>query len=167
MKACIKEYSKPVVRKNPLSLNQIELVKSNSGNSHNDKLFLALLGIGFGGLHQLGELTVPDSEFLLDAKKIILRSSLQFSSCKKFIQYHLPYSKCDSTFIGAPIIIQSFENTSACPVLLLKSYLCSRDTLFMAASELFITSSGCSPSRKWFLSRFHQHFNKSFLGHSL
>lgn len=167
MKSNIKNRSKPVIRKNPLTLKQIEMVVSQSSKSHDDKLFLALLGIGFGGLHRLGELTVPDSNYLFDSNKIILRSSLQFSSCKKFIQYHLPYSKSDSCFIGAPIIIQSFENTTACPVKLLKAYLRSRDELFMGASELFVTVSGSPPSRTWFLSRFHKYFDKSFSGHSL
>jgi hypothetical protein len=167
MKSCMKEWSKLVVRKNPLSLKQIESVVSHSSGSHDDRLFLALLGIGFGGLHRLGEMTVPDSKDLFNAKKIILRSSLQFSTCGNFVQYHLPYSKCDSTFVGAPIIIQSFVNTTGCPVKLLKSYLRSRDKLFIASQELFITSSGSPPSRKWFLERFHQHFDKTFSGHSL
>lgn len=167
MKSCIKQWPKPVVRKNPISLDQIQSVVSKSLGSHDDRLFLAMLGIGFGGLHRLGEITIPDSAYLYNEKKIILRSSLQFLSCHKFIQYHLPHSKSDSVFIGAPIIIQSFENASACPVMLLKSYLRSRDRLFIAAQELFITSSGSPPSRKWFLSRFHQHFDKTFSGHSL
>ncbi|KAH9810709.1 hypothetical protein DFH28DRAFT_984839 [Melampsora americana] len=154
MKSCIKKFSKPVVRKLALTVEQIELVVSKSSSSYD-----SLLGIGFGGLHCLGELTIPDSSKYFDPRKIILRSSLWFLLCKKFVQYNLPYSKGDSNYIGAPVIIHGFSNTSACPIL--------RDKDFISSPGLFITSNGSLPTRNWFMSRFRSHFDKSFSGHSL
>lgn len=123
--------------------------------------------MGFAGLHWLGDLTIPNSENLFDDRKTILRISFQFSKCKRFACYHLPYSKSDSSFLGTEIIIRNFENTSACPIKLLMSYLRVRDTNFISSRPLFITSNGSQPSRSWFLSRFHTFFSKSFSGHSL
>jgi hypothetical protein len=102
-----------------------------------------------------------------DSRKIILRSSLRFSTCKKFVQYNLPYSKGDKNYIGAPVIIQGFSNTSACPIRLIKSYLRVRDENFITSPGLFITLNGSLPSRSWFMSRFRNYFDKTFSGHSL
>lgn len=167
MKHCLLEFSEPVVRKNPLTVKQIELVVEKSSGSFDEKLFLAMLGMGFAGLHRLGELTIPDSKNLFDDRKTILRSLFQFSTCKNFCRYRLPYSKSDSKFLGTEIMFQNFENTSACPIKLLKSYLRVRDTNFISSTPFFVTSNGSQPSRSWFLARFHSFFDKSFSGHSL
>ncbi|KAH9812224.1 hypothetical protein DFH28DRAFT_1223385 [Melampsora americana] len=61
LKGAMKSFSLPVSRKDPITLEDIEVVASGSGTSIDERLFLTILSIGFHGLHRLGELTIPDS----------------------------------------------------------------------------------------------------------
>lgn len=167
LKGCKKQFSKPVVRKEPLNLQLLELAVSSLGRSFDEILFLAILSLGFASLHRLGELVSPDNHLLFDSRKVILRSSFIFSNCGKFASYCLPYHKGDSNFLGSPCAIQFFRNSSACPIRRLKSYLRLRDFSFNDKPALFIRANSSLPSRSWFLKIFHSIFPMNFSGHSL
>lgn len=84
LKGCMRQFSKPVTRKDPLSLEDIIVVHSACDRSHDEILFATMLSVGFHALHRLGELSQPDSSRLRDERKLISRSSLKFSNCGKF-----------------------------------------------------------------------------------
>lgn len=81
LKGCKKQFSKPVICKDPLTLQLLKLVVSSLGRSYDDILFLAILSMGFASLHRLGELVSPDNPNLFDPQKIILCKSFVFSDC--------------------------------------------------------------------------------------
>lgn len=99
LRGCKKQFSKPVVRKDPLALKDLERACSLLDRSFDNTLFLAILSLGFAGLHRLGELVIPDDSTLFDNHKIIQRGSLSFSKCSKFAKYLLPYHKGDPDFL--------------------------------------------------------------------
>lgn len=105
LKGCKRKSSKPVARKDPLSLNDIIMVHSGSDGSHDDNLFAGLITMGFHALHRLGELAQPDYSKLRDARKIVLRSSLRFSDCGRYAQYTLPHNKSDQFYLGTQVLL--------------------------------------------------------------
>lgn len=109
MKGCKRQFSKPIKRKDPLSLDDIIMVHSGSDGSYNDNLFRAMITIGFHALHRLGKIPQPDSSKLRDERKIIRRDSLRFSVCGKYAQYTLPHNKSDQFFLGAQVLIASCD----------------------------------------------------------
>lgn len=109
LKGCKRQFSKPIVRKDPLSLDDLVMVNSGNDGSHDDNLFEAILVVGFHALHRLGELTQPDSAKLRDERKVILRSSLKFSVCGRYGQYTLPHNKSDQFFLGAQVLIANCD----------------------------------------------------------
>lgn len=167
LRGCKKQFSKPISRKEPLSLKLLDTAVSSLGRSFDECLFLAILSVGFAGLHRLGELVVPDDKSLLDVQKIIHRGSLSFSSCNQFAKYILPYHKGNPNYLGSPCVVQYFENSPSCPIFCLKSYLRMRDLLHVSETALFVRENGLLPSRSWFLRNFHQIFPKQCSGHSL
>lgn len=105
LKGCKRQFSKPIKRKDPLSLNDIIMVHSGSDRSHDDNLFVALITMGFHALHRLGELTQPDCSKLRDEQKLISRSSLRFSDCERYAQYTLPHNKSDQFYLGTQVLL--------------------------------------------------------------
>lgn len=167
LRGAMKTLSKPVSRKDPISLEDIEIVASGSGNSLDERLFLTILSIGFHGLHRLGELTIPDSSSLTENRKSILRHTLKFSRCGRYAKYTLPYHKGDPYFLGSEVLLASCDLPGVCPVAALKAYLPMRDTQFPQLPYLLVTSKGKRPTRSWFLQRFHEFFDHNKSGHSL
>ncbi|EGG06641.1 uncharacterized protein MELLADRAFT_86490 [Melampsora larici-populina 98AG31] len=100
MKGCKRQFSSPVLRKEPLTLQDLSLVHSSTPQHFDSVLFLAMITIGFHGLHRLGELAVPDNSRLQDDRKVIKRTSLVVSQCGGFFRYTLPYNKSDPFFLG-------------------------------------------------------------------
>lgn len=113
MKGCKRQFSKPIKRKDPLSLDDIIMVHSGSDSSHDDRLFVALITIGFHALHRLGEITQPDSTKLRDERKVIARNTVRFSNCQRYVQYTLPHNKSDQFFLGAQVLIAKCDIVGA------------------------------------------------------
>lgn len=109
MKGCKRQFSKPVARKDPLSMEDIIMVHSGCGYSHDELLFLAMITVGFHALHRLGELSQPDSKKLRDERKIIKRDSLSFSRCGRYAKYVLPHNKCDQFYLGEQVLLATCD----------------------------------------------------------
>lgn len=167
LKGCKKQFSLPVLRKEPLSIADLVSVSSVSRSSYDSILFTAIITLGFHSLHRLGELTVPDIPKMRDTRKVISRLSVIVSECGSFIRYTLPYHKGDPFFLGSTVIVSSCQIKGACPVEALLSYLRLRDAAFITSPFLFLTSKGALSSRHWFLTHFHQFFGKEKSGHSM
>lgn len=167
LRSCLKSFSPPVKRAQPFLLSDFDIAVKNSSSSYDDCLFLCLLSFGFAGLHRLGEITVPDSTALRDPRASILRTSLLVSCPPTHFEYILPYSKVDQFHLGQSIVIYSNPHKSACAVSHLFKYLSFRDKIWPTLPQLFLTSSGESPTRSWFLRRFHPLFPFQKTGHSL
>lgn len=154
LKSCLKSFSPPVKRSQPFLLSDFDIVANSLSSSYDDVLFICLLSFGFAGLHRLGEITVPDSFVLRDSRASILRSSLLVASPPTHFEYILPYSKVDQFHLDQTIVTYSNPQKSACAVTHLSKYLSLCDPAFPAHPPLFLTSSGKSPTRSWFLRRF-------------
>lgn len=55
--------SKPIIHKDPLSLQHLELGVSSFGHSFYNLLFLPILTLGLRGIHCLGELVIPGNAY--------------------------------------------------------------------------------------------------------
>lgn len=158
LKGCKKQFSKPILCKDPLNLQLLEHAVASLGRSYNEILCLAILCLGFASLHRLSELAIPDDSALFYSRKIIQRCSFLFSNCFRFAKYILPYHKGASNFLGSSCVVQYFKNSSACPIRRFKAYLPLHDFYFPNQLALFILSNGSIPSRSWFLNIFHSIF---------
>lgn len=167
MNGCLRAFSQPVRRKDPLSVFDLVTAYTGLAPNYDNLLFFTLLSTGFFALHCLGELTVPDTIAKRLVRKIILRSTLRFSTCRKFAQYVLPYHKGDPFFLGSPVLLSSTADQRICPVRSMRTYVGLRDRLFPTSRFLFVTSSGAHPTHAWFLRRFSTFFPNSKLGHSM
>jgi hypothetical protein len=167
LKGCLKTRSKPIRRKEPLTLADIRYLetKSQSSRSHDDLLFAALIITGFHGLLRLGDMTFPDDPNLRNWGKVTKRSSLILRNHS--YQFLLPSHKADKFFEGNAVHIRAFNPTSFDPLPIFHRYLLSRDHLFPAASPLWLTSERTVPFRSFFMSCFQSLFPKSFGGASM
>jgi hypothetical protein len=75
---CMRRFGTPVVRKRPITEDDIVLVIADIGASrlHDDLLFLSMLTNGRDRLQRLGEMTIPDSVTLRNARKLTLRRTV-------------------------------------------------------------------------------------------
>lgn len=128
LKGCKHRFSAPIARKEPLLLQDLILVHSHGSHSFDQALFLAMITVGFHGLHRLGELTVPDDPRAFDPRKPISRLSLVVSDCCSFVRYTLPYSKNDPFFMGHTL--SSADATSSAPA---QCERCSRTSICKTA----------------------------------
>lgn len=167
LKGCKRQFSTPVLRKEPLCMQDLARVYSTMTNGFDDTLFFAMLVSGFHALHRLGEITVPDNAKALDERKVIRRTSLFMSACGGFLRYTLPYNKSDPFFLGSTVILSKCQVAGACPVEAMLRYLKLRDVYFLTSPFLFLNSKGRHPSRAWFLSKFRLYFSKEKSGHSM
>ncbi|KAI0037988.1 hypothetical protein FA95DRAFT_1666756 [Auriscalpium vulgare] len=104
LSGCLKRYNTPTTRKDPLTLDHLQrLVTSHANPSHNSLLFLAVVFVGFFGLHRLGELTDADRVNLRDPRKTIGRASVRLSP--ESFSYFLPGHKGDRFFEGNTVVI--------------------------------------------------------------
>jgi hypothetical protein len=168
MAGCLRIYSKPTSRKEPLSMEHLILAMNATPSpaSHDDLLFISQLLTGFRGLLWLGELTRPDSHALRDRKKLSLRSSFEWLSNTGSYSFWLPRHKVDKSFQGARIIISPNFDVDVLPWM--RRYLRSRDVLFPQNPYLWITSDGMPPTRGWFMRRFRQLIpNRAWSGQSM
>jgi hypothetical protein len=166
MRGCLKSRGTAVQRKKALLLDDLCVLAIRFQGSliHDDFLFIAILLTGFHGLLCLGEMTFPDDTSIHDWRKVSKRSTVLVHRAS--YEFVLPGHKADKTFEGNRVVICALCCAlNPCP--LFSQYLSSRDHLFPASSPLWLTSSGCVPTRSYFLSRFRLFFPKSFAGASL
>ena len=166
MTGCMRRFGSPVKRKAPLSHANLLFVLDSivSNPSHDDLLFAALMLTGFHGLLRLGELVFPDKKKLRNYRKISLRHSV--SVLPSQYSFFLPSHKADPFFEGNIILIQK-NKTPTDPHKPFLAYLASRDDRFPIHPELWLTSSGCVPTRHWFIKRLRTFFPQEIAGQSL
>lgn len=166
LKGCRRLHSRPSVQAIPFNKKDFLLLPFPPAN-FNKALYSAIIAVGFAGLHKLGELVSPDQTAFKDDRYFIRWNSLSFSTCLKFAQYTLPFSKTDQFGKGAKVAIYQNEYLPACPIRRLVAYLEYRDQYFPNNPYLFINSRGQAPTRSWFMRRFSSMFSKGKTGHSL
>lgn len=167
VKGCKKSFSTPTKRANAMLLSDIDIAADFFKVSFDDLLFNTIMGIGFNGLHRLGELVEPDNENLRDDRRLIKRWSLEISEKEEYASYSLPCSKTDSGFSGTTVIIPSRPNSPNCPLQTLMRYVVIRDSAFPVNPFLLLRSNGYIPTRNWFMKRLRQVFGNHRSGHSL
>lgn len=153
-------------RKRALSRTEIGSVRSSYDSSidYDDHLFVTLLLTGFHGLLRLGELVWPDKKSVQDYRKVVLRPSVQFTQAS--FSFYLPVHKGDRFFEGNQVLIMQ-THTADDPFSAFKDYLVRRDAAWPFNPELWLRRDGSVPTRRWFITRLHQHFPSNVAGHSL
>ena len=101
---------------------------------------------------------------LRNYRKISLRHSV--SVLPSQYSFFLPSHKADPFFEGNIILIQK-NKTPTDPHKPFLAYLASRDDRFPIHPELWLTSSGCVPTRHWFIKRLRTFFPQEIAGQSL
>jgi hypothetical protein len=159
-------HGRPIRRKEPLSFSQLNVLALHykSCPLYDNMLFLALILVGFFGLLRLGELTNPNNHRLVNRRKTIQRDSLHNLSTQ--VQFILPGSKTDKFFAGNKVLLCNNCSPND-PINTMRRYVQVRDKCFPTMPWLWVTSNGVPPTCKWFLARFHLHFDSRFGGHSM
>lgn len=154
----------PVTHKLPLRLCHLSTFVNHSisTKSYDDLLFATIMSWAFYGCHRMGELIIKSDKSLFDWRKIIKRSSLNFSS--HHAQYRLPYHKADPFFRGSDVVFSS--HNVANPVQLLQTYTSLRDARHGPHIPLFLQEDGFLPNRTWFDNKFFSFLSHDYGGHS-
>jgi hypothetical protein len=155
----------PVKRKLPLRLSHLSSFVSHSAitQSYDDILFATIMSCAFYGCHRMGELIIKSDKSLFDSRKIIRRSSLDFTNTHA--QYRLPYHKADPFYRGSDVVF-SQQHDVANPVHLLKQYAALRDARHGPRLPLFLCEDGSLPNRTWFDNKFFKFLSHEYGGHS-
>jgi hypothetical protein len=157
--------------KDPMTLEQLEDITSAYSQSQDidDRLFVALLTIGYFGLLRLGELT--DREGLIDRKSTIRRNSLRLDEEK--VSFTLPArKKTDSTGMSTILcdgpesveLLRAPSTSTVDPVAAVREYISVRDQRFPGSKWLWLTSRGEPPMRPWFTEKFEDCFVDEYGG---
>jgi hypothetical protein len=133
--------------------------------STTNKLFLAILLIGFHGLMRLSELTQPDAKARRSFSKLTMRHTLKIMPAT--FSFHLPYHKGDRFFEGNTVLIEARSGSSVCPYKHLSSYIADRDHPFPLYPELWLTTAGDVPTYSWFVKRLRNVRGSDVAGHLL
>ena len=160
-----RRHGSNIHRKQPITFHQLNnLFTSYTNKSYDDLLFLTMISVGFFRLLRLGELTDPNDNCLINHRKTIRRmsSTLQGNTAR----FLLPASKTDHFYAGNEVIVKHNDHHND-PVTALQDYLSNRDRHFPTNEWLWLTSHGEPPTRRWFLARFHLHFDNRYGRHSL
>lgn len=167
LRGASKHFGMDMNWKDPLAIEHIIRVAESLGNnpSFDDSLFLMILLCAFFGIHRLGELVDHDKPSLQDSNKTIKRLSVKFYENNECLSYWLPKHKADILFARSEVIIKAFHE-SFDPVPFIIKYISSRDHRFPLHFQLFLTSTGVSPTRGWFMHHLKVHFNGNIGGHS-
>lgn len=140
------------------------LIILGPSDSYDDLLFLAVLVAGFHGLHRLGELCWPNKVQHQSYRRLIPRHSVGLE--ERAFSYQLPAHKADPGFQGSTIrIVKHWAAVDPLPTL--RKYLAARDARFAGFLELWLTSSGRTPTKSWFTSRLRRYCAGDLTGHSL
>jgi len=131
---------------------------------HDERLFLAILLIGFHGLLQLGELTFSDKVDSCDYRKVTLCHTIKLASTS--YSFLLPGHKADRLFEGNTIIIQKISLPSN-PHNFFLLYLISQDHLHPLKPELWLHKSGIVLTHSWFIKKLQCFFPSDITGQSM
>jgi hypothetical protein len=166
LRGCMRLYSNPVHRKRPLLLEDIKTISAmlRTSNNFDDKLFLAIVKVGFFSLQRLGELTQPDNVKLRDYRRLPQRITVRRFQDR--IEYLLPIHKADILFEGNKIVVEKVQDAWD-PVSAFSRYLSARDARFRYQPQLWLTSDGNPPTRSWVLTRLQGLLGSSIAGHSI
>ncbi|KAF7773498.1 hypothetical protein Agabi119p4_5665 [Agaricus bisporus var. burnettii] len=166
LQGCKKLYNTPIHRKRALTLHDLSLITNHfdTSDSYDDRLFIAILLIGFYGLLRLGELVYPNDIRLDNPQKMIHRHTLTLIASS--LQFQLPYHKADRYFEGNVVIIRRNSGITD-PIRAMAHYIVLRDHKFARYDDLWIREDGIRPRRKWFLDKLALFKLSDVAGHSL
>ncbi|EJD37389.1 hypothetical protein AURDEDRAFT_37400, partial [Auricularia subglabra TFB-10046 SS5] len=174
---CVKMSAHTVNRKSPLAASDLArmLAKYGASDDFDDKLFLAILFVGFNALLRLGELVWPDSNALADYRKCIPFSSLAWRDALapagdglEQFSFTLPGHKGNRFFEGDTVVVTDRPDAAnALPVM--RSYLSARqaNARYRLHPALFVHADGSVPRRSWFIRCIRSNFPDDVCGHSI
>jgi len=167
LKGCKRRLSRPIARKLPLSLDNLNMVvDALSGSTiYDDILFMTLLVTGFKTLQRLGELVWPNTIKHQTYRTVPLRHSLTFST--QSASYILPHHKGDSLGVGSHILLLAEPSAHVNPLTILRQYITARDQHFPYHPQLWLTRAGSIPTRAWFIRHLRRFFPPTISGHSM
>jgi hypothetical protein len=167
LKGCKRCLSRPITRKLPLSLDDLNVVVTTLRDTaiYDDILFTALLITGFKTLQRLAELVWPNSPKHQSYRTIPLRHSLTFTAHSA--SYTLPHHKGDSLGVGSQILLLAEPSAHFDPLLIFREYISARDRRFPYHPQLWLTEAGSIPTRAWFLRHLRRFFPPTISGHSM
>lgn len=119
------------------------LTSLNASRTHDTKLLLAIIFVGFHALMRLGELTWPDKTEHQDWRKVILRHSVQAPTAIH-VSFFLPFHKADRLYEGNVVMVQA-RSDDLDPIKVFKTYLQSHDSLFPFSAALWLREDGSIP----------------------
>jgi hypothetical protein len=168
LKGCKRRHSRPIRRKEPLTLDDLAVVvcHARTSSDYDDTLFAALLVTGFKTLQRLGELVWPDSRQHQSYRMVTMRHTI--SICASNARYLLPHQKNHSLGSGHEVIIMGEPLGRLDPLKCFRDYLGLRDAAFPWRAELWLTRAGTIPTRTWFMRRLRHFFpDGAISGHSM
>ncbi|GAA6044790.1 hypothetical protein JCM8097_006449 [Rhodosporidiobolus ruineniae] len=136
------------------------------GTSYADLLGAVLVVVGFGGLHRLGELVLPDKRDDRDERKLIKRQSVKVFAGG--FSFRLPFSKTDKLWHGAQVTILSENSIDGVNFpSLFAAFLRRRDLLYPSSPFFFASAPGGLPPRRSFVVNRLRAVDPALGGHSL
>jgi hypothetical protein len=166
MAGCHRHFGSPVKHKQPLSKSDLKVVieKLGMSQSHDERLFLAILLTGSHGLMHLEELCFPDRIASVNYRKVSLCHTV--SANELHYSFFLPGHKGDRFYEGNTIIIQN-TNAITNPYPHFNLYLASHDCLHPFQPELWLREDGEVPTCGWFMRKLREFFPKDIGGQSM
>ena len=166
LRGCLRRFARPVLRKQPLSREDLLHAYSFLQHplSYDDVLWLTQLFCGFYALLRLNDLVWPDSTNLRHYASLVSRLSVELTGTH--FAFTLPAQKTDHLYEGDRVLIQRLSAPDD-PWSLFQRYLVARDSSFPLHPYLWIRADGSIPTRSWFLSRLRRLFPPSIGGHSM
>jgi hypothetical protein len=167
LKGCKRRLSRPVNRKLPLSLDNLNTVIDTFRDTtvYDDMLFTALIVTGFKTLQRLAELVWPNTLKHQTYRSVPLRHSLTLAA--QSASYTLPHHKTDRLGVGSQILLLAEPAAHFDPLLILRRYISARDHRFPYHPQLWLTNAGSIPTRAWFLRYLRRFFPSTISGHSM
>jgi hypothetical protein len=167
LKGCKRCLSRPVNRKLPLSLDDLNTVVDTFRDTtvYDDVLFTALIVTGFKTLQRLTELVWPNTLKHQTYRSVPLRHSLTLAV--QSASYTLPHHKTDRLGVGSQILLLAEPSAHFDPLLILRRYISACDHRFPYHPQLWLTNAGSIPTRAWFLHYLRRFFPSTISGHSM
>ncbi|KAG1869229.1 hypothetical protein C8R48DRAFT_597724 [Suillus tomentosus] len=167
LKGCKRRLSKPIQRKQPLTVEDLGRVMDalSASDTYNDGLFLALLVTGFKTLQRLAELCWPNTKKHQSYRKVPLRHTLILTDTSA--SYTLPRHKSGTSGEGCEILLLEERQERVDALKIFRRYVSARDKLFMHHPQLWLTAAGTIPTRAWFMRYLRRFFPSTISGHSM
>ncbi|PPR05989.1 hypothetical protein CVT24_004652 [Panaeolus cyanescens] len=148
MAGCRRMFGSSVIRKAPLSADEIARIVSNPDDSYDRILFHAMIAAGFHGLLRLGELCDSPNKWNINTHKRTSRLSVKWS--KGYVSFLLPAHKADKYFEGNRVVLRNiWPNIDV--VKIFSDYVKRRDARHPFTSPLWLTFDGEVPNRQFFM----------------